>query len=262
MSPTLIARDEDDNDALIGWWRDGDALGSEARLICAMDEAALVFGDGELLAQLGPGSHSLTAETQPELADYLVDEGAEAEVAFVKTRAQLNFLGALDPVEDDEQHVTFAAELRGSFVAVVNDPAMILELSDELDEDTSVEDYLIEQVFAAASEAYAADPPSLFALARSGGTIAGLAEATQAAANEVVAEHGVEVQVTSPLGLRLDEAGSKAVAGLTGEDTGDETEAPLAPPPRPAGAPRQCGDCSALSPATASVCGSCGAMFE
>lgn len=253
MSSTFIARDEDDSDTLIGWWRDGDALGAEAQLSCAMDEVALVFGDGELLAQVGPGRHALTAASHPELADYLEDDGPEAEVAFVKTRALLSFVGALGAAEDAEQQVTFESEVRGSFVAVVKDAALVLELNDELDEDTSVEDFLIEQVFEAASEAFEDDTPSLSALAQSGGSVPGWAEATQAAVNEVLAERGLAVEVTPPLGLVLDEAGTEAVARLTG---GGELRAL---PPRPAGAPLPCGACEALSPAGARFCLQCGA---
>jgi len=244
-----IERDPEFEGDILGWWdgvldRDG-----EDELVCAPGELAVVLDGDAVLATFGPGRHQLTAQSAPALAKYLKAMDP-VDIAFVTERTTIDFEAPMGAYEDPDQK-RYQPSVSSSFAVVVKDPALVVGLRDELEEDQSVEDFLIDEVVDAASEALAALDPPLATLAKSG-ELPGWLEATQRLVNEVVGELGMSVEVLGPLQVRLDDE-ALAAAGVPRDADGAR---PL--PPRPK---RGCPQCGAMVEVGTEICPSCGATL-
>ena len=216
MSSILIERDGEERDALIGWWHEGDHLEPDATVICAADEVVLFVDGDEIVAELGPGRHRLTADTQPSLAKYLREGPPDIDVGFVKTRSvTLAVDGLIGECTDEETAIESELSLTSSFRVKVTNPALAVALNDELEEDVSVEEFLIDTFLGAATDALESLEPTVKALRESGGKIPGWGEATLARIQEELDGSGIEIELAEDL-----------VAGLEEEEDEDDDDSP------------------------------------
>ncbi len=217
MASILVARDDDEREALIGWWQEGESLGPETTVTCGADEVVLFVDGDEIVAELGPGRHRLTKETQPALSSYLVEGAPEIDVAFVKTgNVTLAVHGVVGEFKDEETEIEYEISITSSFRAKVSDPALALALFDELDDDVTVEDFLIDTFLDAAADALGELEPTLAAFRASGGKLAGFGEATLSRVREELDDSGVEIELAEDLVAALDDDG--------GDDDDDSPE--------------------------------------
>lgn len=240
-----IERDAEFGGDILGWW-DG-VLDEDDELVCGPGELAVVLDGDAVLATFGPGRHKPAAN--PGLAEYVEAQDA-VDVAFVTQRTTVDLEGSLGDFEDPAQK-RYQPSVSSGLEVQVTDAALVVALRDELDEDQSVEDFLIDEVLDAASEALEELNPRLAALVAEGGAVPGWLEATQRRVNEVVRELGLAVEVYGPLLVQLD---AQAVAAAGGQLDADGLRPP---PPRPkrAGGCQQCGAAAAPGAKTCSSCG-------
>ncbi len=208
MGSILVARDDDEREALIGWWQEGERLGPETTVTCSADEVVLFVDGDEIVAELGPGRHLLTKETQPALASYLEASAPEIDVAFVKTgNVTLAVHGVVGEFKDESTEIEYEISITSSFRAKVSDPSLALALFDELDDDVTIEDFLIDTFLGAAADALGELEPTLATFRTSGGKIPGFGEATLARVREELDDSGIEIELAEDLVAALDDDG-------------------------------------------------------
>jgi membrane protease subunit (stomatin/prohibitin family) len=206
MAPTL-SRDDDDQDALISWWS-GDDLEPGSTLTCGPNESALFFNGDELVGVFGPGRAMLSPESQPKLAP-LFEDAEEAAIAFVTTSpTPLDIEAELDQVRDSATALIITPEVTLSAKVRITDPNKLPDLLGELGDDESLEDWLGDELLTHLSEAIAAKPMPFLDLS-SGAYAMDFQEATKNAANQTLAQYGVEVASVDDLEIAADAVGQQ-----------------------------------------------------
>ncbi|HHN77486.1 MAG TPA: SPFH domain-containing protein [Phycisphaerales bacterium] len=127
----MIAR-PDDAKAQVVWKHPDPTIPMKSQLTVEADEKAVFFRDGEAVAALGPGRHTLDTMNLPFLSD-LVDRftGGNvfiAEVFFVNTREHpgVKFGGRIGHVEDPKSGVPVETMVHGEFSFKVVDPERLI----------------------------------------------------------------------------------------------------------------------------------------
>ena len=179
----FIRRGDDDADALVAFW-EGDAPSEGDQASVDMGDRLVVFNENGVLAALDAGRHMLSAQAQPALAPVL--SGADGcYVAFVsQKRYTLETDGELE-----EEELETGYSLRA--VVQVRDATKMAALIAKIDEaEQSVEEWLADEI---AIDAASAATDAGVALEDVAGSLDSVRDAAVAAANEVLAEHGIEV---------------------------------------------------------------------
>lgn len=127
----MVARPDDAKPHVV-WKHPDPTIPMRAQLTVESDERALFFRDGRVVANLGPGRHTLDSKNLPFLSN-LVDRftGGNvfvAEVFFVSARehAGVKFGGRIGHVEDPKSGVPAEAMVHGEFSFRVTDPERLV----------------------------------------------------------------------------------------------------------------------------------------
>lgn len=250
MESVPVERDGEDAEYLIGWPRDEDFLRDGAQVVVGPAEVACFFDDDGLVATFATGRYLLTPQAQPALAKYLTQGPPELGVAFVSLAARFDVVDSLGEFTDAEHGVQYEAGLEASFTVHVRDPARLLALDDELDEDVSTDDFVYDTLLDAASAALAELGPTLSDLAKHGGKVPGWEAATLAQAKDALGDVGLEAELAGDLRMVLDDPATEVVDKLQGGGPA------RAMPARPGG--RSCAHCGGYFDPDAPTCPACG----
>lgn len=248
MDAQRIASTPEDADALYAWW-DGDSLQEGAVLTVATNEIAVFVDESVAVQELGPGTHTLTAASNPELKIYFakkVGHTKTIEVCFVKTQEwPFAYHGLVDEEAEDGPSFDGTATLK--LVSATQFVEAMLEVEAtaydeegnstvaEGEEAPTIDDWVADQLYAETAAF----------IAQAGSSAAARAEELVPKLSEAVSQGGMEV-----VRVTLETHGS-AAAPAAG--------AASAPAPAPAAGASFCGQCGARQEASGRFCGACGA---
>ncbi len=137
-----LARDPEHDDDLVDWWIYDEGLEDETEVVCEDDEVVLFVAAGRVVAQLGPGEHTVTADDFPALAPFIGDGADHVDVGFVRVA---NFtLGLADPLgtlTDPQTNTAADTWVVGSAALVVRTPKELLAIT-TASSDTPPEEFL------------------------------------------------------------------------------------------------------------------------
>jgi hypothetical protein len=138
---TSISRNVETKDDLIDWWDDQE-LDDTVDVSVNPGEVVLFVREGEVVAQLAPGRHRITAESHPDLEDWLDGDDDEMAIAFMTVGRSIEVEASIGYTwgEKDEAFVTGTAKL------IVTDGSRAIGLLEHLDDEESLEDWLGDEV--------------------------------------------------------------------------------------------------------------------
>jgi len=203
---TSIARDSETQDDLIDWW-DDEELDDSVEVTVGAAEAVLFVREGEVLLELPPGRHRLTAESHPALADWLGNDDEEVAIAFltVGRRIELDVAIGYTWGEKDEAFVSTTGAI------VVKNATLALGLLEHLDDEESLEGWIADEIATHLADAIGAlDIPDILHVTSQAYDM-DLIETALANANGVLSEYGVSVESLGELTHQLDPETEKRI---------------------------------------------------
>ncbi len=196
---TSIARSTETQGDLIDWWNDAPLKG-DVDVTLRPAEVAVFVREGEVLLELPPGRHRLTAQSHPVLAGWLSGKDHDLGIAFltIGLRTEVDVGIGYTWGEQVEAFVATTATI------TVQDGSKAIGLLEHLDDEESLEDWLGDEIATQLADAIGElDVPDILHVT-SQAHDADLVEAALAKANDVLGAYGVRVEALGDLTHHLD----------------------------------------------------------